>query len=88
LWTRLGTLYTVHGTLMVLGGLMFAWSALRMNWLPRGALLLFAAGLALNLLLALLPVPDILQTVGSAARNLGLMGMGYSILFHRHQTAA
>ena len=88
LWARLGTLYTVHGTLMVLGGLMFAWSALRVGWLPRGALLLFAVGLIWNFLLALLPVPDILQTIGSAARNLGLMAMGYAILFNRHQTAA
>jgi hypothetical protein len=88
LWARLGALYTVHGTLMVVGGLMFAWSASRVGWLPRGALLLFAVGLILNLLLALLPVPDILQTIGSAVRNLGLMAMGYAVLFDRHQTAA
>ena len=87
LWSRLGALYTVHGTLMVLGGLMFAWSALRAGWLPRGALLLFAVGLICNFLVALLPVPDILQTIGSAARNLGLMAMGYAILFNPHQTA-
>jgi hypothetical protein len=87
LWSRLGELYTVHGALMVVGGLMFAGSAWRVGWLPAGALLLFAAGIFCNLLLALLPAPDILQTIGSAARNLGLMGMGYAILFKRRQTA-
>ncbi|AOF82638.1 putative membrane protein [Methyloversatilis sp. RAC08] len=88
LWTRLGNLYTVHGAFMVLGGLMFAWSALRAGWLPKWPLLLFASGLALNLLLALIPAPDILQTIGSAARNLGLAAMGYAILFNRRQAAA
>jgi hypothetical protein len=83
LWSRLGGLYTVHGAFMVVGGLMFAASAWRVGWLSRGGLLLFAAGIAWNLLFALLPVPDILQTIGSAARNLGLMAMGHSILFKR-----
>jgi hypothetical protein len=80
LWSRLGGLYTVHGALMVIGGLMFAWAALRVGWLPKGGLLLFAAGIVCNLVLALLPAPDILQTIGSAARNLGLMAMGYGVL--------
>ena len=88
LWSRLGDLYTFHGALMVLGGLMFAWSALRVGWLPGSALWLFAAGIIWNLLLALLPAPDILQTIGSAARNIGLMAMGHAILFRRQRTAA
>ena len=88
LWSRLGSLYTFHGALMVLGGLMFAGSALRAGWLPASALLLFAAGILWNLVLALLPAPDILQIVGSAARNIGLMAMGYAILSSRPQTAA
>lgn len=83
LWVRLGTVYTANGALMVLGGLMFAWAALRAGWLPRAGLLLFAGGLAGNLLLAFIPVPDLLQTVGSAVRNLGLMTMGYAVLFRR-----
>ncbi len=87
LWSRLGSLYTSHGALMVLGGLMFAWSALRAGWLPKWPLLLFALGLALNLLLALMPAPDILQTIGSAARNLGLMAIGYALLSKRLQAA-
>jgi hypothetical protein len=83
LWIRLGSLYSVHGAFMVLGGLMFAWSALRAGWLPRWPLLLFASGIAVNLLVALMPVPDILQTIGSTVRNCGLMAMGYGILFKR-----
>jgi hypothetical protein len=81
LWTRLGGTYTVHGGLMVLGGLLFSLGSLRSGWLPRGPVLLFLAGIVTNLVLALLPGPDILQTVGSALRNVGLMGMGYVILF-------
>lgn len=87
LWSRLGRLYTVHGALMVLGGLMFAASALRHGGLPRAAVLLFALGLAWNLVLAVLPAPDILQTVGSTARNLRLMAMGHAILFRRARTS-
>lgn len=83
LWVRLGSLYTVHGGLMVLGGVLFAVSALRAGQLPRFALWLFLAGLLVNLILALLPAPDILQTVGSVARNVGLVAMGLAILFNR-----
>ncbi len=81
LWQRLGSTYTVHGAFMVIGGLLFAWSALRAHWLPSFSVLLFAAGLAVNLVLALVPAPDILQTVGTAVRNLGVVSMGYAILF-------
>ncbi|MEX1317276.1 MAG: hypothetical protein AB1Z22_09150 [Synechococcaceae cyanobacterium] len=80
LWQRLGPAYTIHGALMVIGGLLFAWSALRAGWLPRAAILLFAAGLLVNLILALTSAPEILQTVGTAIRNLGLVWMGIAIL--------
>jgi hypothetical protein len=82
LWARLGGIYTFHGALMVLGGGMFAFAALRADWLPRFALLLFSAGLAANLVLALLPTTDIFQTMGSAVRNLGLIAMGCAILLN------
>jgi len=65
---------------MVGGGLLFGWAAIRVGWLPRSAVLLFLAGIAVNLVLAVLPAPDILQTVGSAMRNFGLMAMGHAIL--------
>ena len=80
LWQQLGTTYTVHGALMVIGGLLFSVAALRGGGLPRPAVLLFGMGLLVNLVLALVPAPDILQTVGTAIRNAGLAGMGYSIL--------
>jgi hypothetical protein len=65
LWERLGSLYTAHGALMFVGGALFAWSVLRANWLPRPSVLLFLAGLVLSLVLALLPAPDIFQTIAS-----------------------
>ena len=80
LWERLGAAYTVHGALMVAGGLMFGASALRGAWLPRVAVVPFLVGIVMNLALALLPGPDILQVVGSAVRNAGLVAMGYAIL--------
>jgi hypothetical protein len=87
LWSRLGSLYTLHGAFMVLGGLLFAGSMLRQGWLPRWTLLLFGAGIVWNLLLALLPAPDILQTIGSAARNVGLMAMGRAVLVDLRRAA-
>lgn len=88
LWQRLGNTYTVHGAIMVTGGLLFAWSALRAGWLPRPSVWLFTAGIMVNLVVALLPAPDILQTAGTVLRNLGLISMGYAILFTRSRAAA
>jgi len=65
---------------MVVGGLLFTLAALRGGGLPRPAVYLFGTGLLVNLVLALLPAPDILQTVGTAIRNAGLVGMGHAIL--------
>ncbi|MFT3808208.1 hypothetical protein [Arenimonas sp.] len=81
LWAELGWHYTLAGSAMVLGGLLFAWSAWRANRFPRMAVALFLAGILTNLAIALLPVPDILQVLGSALRNIGLMVMGVAILF-------
>jgi hypothetical protein len=80
LWQRLGDTYTVHGVLMICGGILFGWSALRAAWLPRYAVWLFLVGILGNLILGLLPAPDILQTIGSTARNVGLMWMGYFVM--------
>jgi hypothetical protein len=81
LWLQLGPAYTAHGAAMVIGGLLFAGAALRSKVLPRFAVLLFGAGLLINLGLALMPAPDILQTVGTLIRNAGLAAMGYALLF-------
>ena len=80
LWQQLGPAYTFHGALMVVGGLLFCMAALRAGGLPRLAVCLFGAGLLVNLVLALVPAPVILQTVGTAIRNAGLAGIGYAIL--------
>lgn len=80
LWQRLGAPYTFHGAVMVCGGLLFVGSAWQADWLPRPALGLFLAGLLVNAALGVLPSPEIFHTVGSAARNLGLMAIGYAVL--------
>lgn len=80
LWRRLGITYTVHGAAMVAGGLLFSWSGWRARWLPRVGVGLFAAGVLVNFGLALVPAPDIFQTLGSAVRNTGLVVMGCGIL--------
>jgi hypothetical protein len=80
LWSRLGPPYTVHGGLMVVGGLLFGVAALQANRVPRWSVLLFLVGLVLNLILALVPLPEILETAGSTLRNLGLMGIGLGLL--------
>ncbi len=79
LWEQLGATYTVHGAFMVVGGLLFASGALRVGGLPKLAVRLFGAGLLVNLVLALVPAPDILQTVGTAIRSAGMVGMGHAI---------
>ncbi len=81
LWARLGAVYTVNGALMIAGGALFAWDVWRTRALPRPSAGLFAAGLAVNLALTMLPAPDILQTLGSACRNAGLIAMGWAVLF-------
>jgi hypothetical protein len=80
LWNRLGGAYTFHGGLMVVGGLLFGLDSLRAKVLWRTAVILFSIGIGLNLILGLLPLPDIVQTAGSAVRNLGLMGMGVGLM--------
>ncbi|MGE0640810.1 MAG: hypothetical protein AB7G12_16515 [Thermoanaerobaculia bacterium] len=80
LWHRLGSIYTVHGGLMVAGGLLFGGAALRARTLPKTAVALFLAGIVTNLVLAFLPAPEILQTAGSTLRNLGLIAIGVAIL--------
>lgn len=80
LWERLGRTYTVHGALMVAGGLLFGWGLLREGWRPRFAVVLFVGGILLNLTVWLAPVPDVLQTLGSTIRNLGIVAMGCAVL--------
>lgn len=78
LWEHLGWVYTLHGGLMIAGGVLFGGATLRAAVLPRWTAILFLSGIALNLVLGLLPVPDVLQTLGTALRNAGLVGMGWA----------
>lgn len=80
LWNRLGIIYTFHGGLMVGGGLLFGFSSLKAGILWRNGIILFILGLLLNLIIAFLPLPDIVQISGSALRNLGLIGIGFGLL--------
>ncbi len=83
LWQRLGVVYTVHGALMVLGGGLFAVASWRVGVLPRVALLAFFVGVTLNLVFAVVQVPELWQTIGSGVRNVGLIGMGAAVLTGR-----
>jgi hypothetical protein len=76
----LGVIYTFHGGLMVTGGTLFGIASLRAKVLWRGAVSLFLVGIILNLGVALLPLSDILQILGSSVRNLGLIAMGVSVI--------
>lgn len=83
LWNQLGELYQFHGALMIIGGLAFGIATARARVLPRWTSVLFLLGISLNLAVALLPMPEILQTVGSTVRNAGLIAMGSSALTGR-----
>lgn len=80
LWHRLGTVYTFHGGLMIVGGLMFGFASLKAGILWQKGVILFIFGLLLNLVLTFLPLPDIFQTIGSTIRNLGLIGVGFGLV--------
>ena len=80
LWERLGITYTLHGVIMILGGIAFGVATFRAGVLPAWAAAMFLAGIVLNLGLAVIQAPEILQTVGSLLRNLGLIGMGFYVL--------
>lgn len=80
LWQKLGAVYTFHGGLMVVGGLLFGFSALKTGVLWQKGIILFIFGLLLNLSITFLPLPDIFQTIGSSIRNLGLIGIGFGLL--------
>jgi hypothetical protein len=88
LWNRLGTTYTVHGGIMVAGGLLFGYASLKARVLPDWSLLLFLAGILLNPTLTFLDVDDMLQTAGTAFRNIGLIGMGLATWKQSHRASA
>jgi hypothetical protein len=86
LWAELGWLYTMHGGVMVAGGFAFGAATLRAGVFPRWTAWLFVVGVALNLVLGFLPLPDLFQTLGTALRNAGLVGMGWALAHARGTT--
>ncbi|NOT49228.1 MAG: hypothetical protein HOP17_15975 [Acidobacteria bacterium] len=87
LWHRLGWVYTLHGAFMVVGGLVFVVAALRGRAYGKVPVGFFGVGLLINLVVGLLPVPEMIQIAGSMFRNVGLVGMGIEILFYRDRFA-
>jgi hypothetical protein len=65
---------------MVAGGLAFGFATLRAGVFPRWTAIVFLLGIGTNAALALLPVPELLQTIGTLLRNAGLAGMGWAML--------
>lgn len=80
LWQRLGAVYTFHGGLMIVGGLLFGFYSLRAGVLWRKGIVLFIFGLLLNLIPTFLPLPEIVQIIGSSIRNFGLIGIGFVMM--------
>jgi hypothetical protein len=80
LLAELGLIYWTQGALMVLGGVLFGFAVQRAGVFPRWTGVLLVIGVLLNLLVGLLPVPDISQVLGSVLRNVALKGMGVALL--------
>lgn len=79
LWVELGSVYSVHGVVMIVGGSLFGSCTLRARVFPAWTAWLFLAGIIMNLTLGILPLPDVLQTLGTTLRNAGLIGMGWAL---------
>lgn len=78
MWRELGATYTFHGAMMILGGFLFGLASLRAGVVPRRTAALFVAGIALHLAVAGLALPEIVQTLASTVRNLGLATLGWA----------
>ena len=79
LWVELGSVYTIHGAVMIVGGSLFGSCTLRARVFPAWTAWLFLAGITMNLALGVMPLPDVLQTLGTTLRNAGLIGMGWAL---------
>ena len=77
---ELGSIYTFHGGLMVVGGILFGIAVIIARVLPRWTGWLLILGVSLNLLFRLLAFPDLSQIIGSIVRNIAFIGMGIAIL--------
>jgi hypothetical protein len=81
LYQDLWALYTVHGILMVTGGVLFGAAVIRAAVLPAWTGWFFAAGVLLNVVFTLAAVsPAIGVAAAAAVRSLALVGMGIAVL--------
>jgi hypothetical protein len=78
---RLDPWVTIHGALMVLGGLAFGLAVIRAGVLPRWTGMLLIAGVVL--VAASSGLPEIAQTAAAGVRDIAFAGMGASVLFAR-----
>ncbi|MGD9629465.1 MAG: hypothetical protein AB7V18_09480 [Pyrinomonadaceae bacterium] len=85
LWTGLGKTYTLHGLIMIVGGALFAIYSLQARVLWRPGIVAFLLGLAMNLVVAAVQWPEILQTPGSTVRNAGLISIGLKLLLDKYE---
>lgn len=86
LWRQLGSIYILHGGMMIAGGLLFGLDSLRLRVLSRTGVAAFVLGLLLNLLFSISTFPVIFQTLGSSLRNLGLIIIGIGIFLTASKT--
>jgi hypothetical protein len=77
---ELGVIYTAHGVLMVFGGTLFGSAVVRAGIFPRWTGLALILGVAINVLVAAVAVPPILQGIGGGFRNLAFVAMGVVVL--------
>ena len=77
---ELGSIYTFHGGLMVVGGLLFGSAVIQARVLPQWTGWLLILGVSSNLLLHLFALPSLTQILGSTMRNIAFVGMGIAIL--------
>jgi hypothetical protein len=78
LTNHLGASMTIHGVIMVLAGLAFGWAVIRAGVLPRWTAIALMAGVVLVAISQ--GMPEGVQVVAAAIRDLGFVGMGAALL--------
>lgn len=77
---ELGPAYTVHGAVMIVGGIAFGWGVIRAGVIPRWTGILLGVGVITNLVVALGALPPLGHVAGTLIRNVALVGMGAAVL--------
>lgn len=76
----LGTLYTIHGGLLVVGGTLFGVAVVRAAVWPRWTGVALVVGVVLAVLLHVLRLPAVAQVASSTVRNVAFIGMAVAAL--------